>query len=77
LFTGVAFSYAIKNNVHRKVFGESTITTFIDKSLKKNSNKPLSAKNIIGKKAPDFSLPLLEGGTMTLSDYEGKFVMPS
>lgn len=69
----ISSAYAVKNDIHKKIFGEGQITTFIDEVL--GQNQPLFDQDVIGKTAPDFSLAQLKGGKLNLADYKGKLVM--
>lgn len=73
-FLGISSAYAIKNEVHKKVFGEdSQITAFIEHNF--NNSPPIINGDASGRKAPDFSLNQLNGGKMNLSDYKDRFVV--
>ncbi len=70
----ISSAYAVKNGVHKKIFGEdSSIVYFIENNL--GHNPPLIDGSIVGKTAPDFTLTQLNGGQMKLSDYKGKLVV--
>lgn len=69
----ITSSYAIKNNIHKKILGEGPVTAFIDENL--GQKQPYVDENIVGKTAPDFSLDQLSGGKMNLADYKGKLVI--
>ena len=69
----ISSAYAVKSDVHKKVFGEnSAIVTFIEHNL--GHNPPLIDGNVVGRNAPDFALTQLNGGVMKLSDYKGKLI---
>ena len=70
----VSSAYAIKADLHKKVFGaDSQIVYFIENNL--GHNPPRFDGDVVGRKAPMFSLDQLSGGKMNLSDYEDKFVI--
>ncbi len=70
----ISSAYAIKNDIHKKVFGgDSKLVYFIEETL--GHKPPLIDKNIVGQAAPDFSLAQLDGGRMNLADYKGKLVI--
>lgn len=66
--------FAIKNDVHKTVFGEGKITDFIE-ILRDNGKQPVFTKGQVGKIAPDFSLPSATEGQIKLADYKGKLVL--
>jgi thiol-disulfide isomerase/thioredoxin len=70
----VATYFAIKNDVHKTIFGEGKITDFIE-TLRDNGKQPIYALNQIGKTAPEFNLPSATEGQIKLSDYKGKLVL--
>jgi len=70
----VAVYFSIKNDVHKTVFGEGKITDFIE-TLRDNGKQPVFASGLIGKVAPDFSLPSASGGQIKLADYKDKLVL--
>lgn len=70
----ISSAYAVKNDVHKKVFGEdSQITQFIEHNL--NNTSALIDGEVIGNTAPDFNLAQIGGGQMRLSDYKDKLVI--
>ena len=71
---GITSAYAVKNDIHKKVFGgNSQIVYFIEHNL--GHNPPLFDGDVVGRTAPNFSLPQIGGGQMSLSDYDDKFVV--
>ncbi len=70
----VATYFAIKNDVHKTVFGEGRITDFIE-MLRDNGKDPVFTSGQVGKVAPDFTLPSASGGQVKLVDYKGKLVL--
>ncbi|WP_299878548.1 TlpA disulfide reductase family protein [uncultured Cocleimonas sp.] len=73
LFLGFASAYAVKNDVHKKLFGEgSSIVFLIEKTL--GHNPPAFTKGMVGKTAPAFTLAS-ENGPVKLADYKGKLVL--
>lgn len=74
LFIAMSSAYAIKNDIHKKIFGaDSQIVYFIEHNL--GHKPPKFDGNVVGRTAPDFSLDKLSGGKMNLSDYKDKFVV--
>ena len=72
---GLTSSYfAIKNDVHKTVFGEGKITDFVE-ALRDNGKQPVFGKGQVGKKATDFTLPSATEGEIKLSNYKGKLVL--
>jgi len=71
--SAISSAYAVKNDIHKKILGEGPITAFIEETL--GHKQPLIDKNVVGQKAPDFSLAQLNGGQMNLADYKGKLVV--
>ncbi len=71
----VSTYFAIKNDAHKTVFGNSgAITDFIEK-LRDNGKQPLFTKGLIGQKAPEFTLASATKGQIKLTDYKGKLVL--
>jgi thiol-disulfide isomerase/thioredoxin len=70
----VATYFAIKNDVHKTVFGEGKITNFIE-VLRDNGKQPVFASGQVGKVAPDFTLPSASEGEIKLGDYKGKLIL--
>jgi len=74
VFAGISSAYAIKNDIHKKIFGaDSQIVDFIEHNL--GHKPPKFDGNVVGSTAPDFSLDKLSGGKMNLSDYKDKFIV--
>ena len=66
------FYVAVKNDLHKSIFGESKITDYIE-SLR-SGYIPLTP-GLVGKTAPDFTLPSATGGVIKLSDYDGQLTL--
>lgn len=74
VFAAMSSAYAIKNDIHKKIFGaDSQIVYFIEHNL--GHKPPKFDGNVVGRVAPEFSLDKLGGGKMNLSDYKDKFVV--
>lgn len=70
----ISSAYAIKNDIHKKVFDkDSQAVAFIEHNLKPNT--PALDGEVMGITAPDFSLNQLSGGKMNLADYKDNLVV--
>jgi len=71
----ISIYFAIKNDMHKIVFGDTgVVTNFIEK-LRDNGKQPLFTSGLVGQIAPDFTLASASSGRIKLSDYKGKLVL--